>query len=296
MSKEPNALEEAIRHLEEANEEIKKRSGRDLISAILIGVAIGAVILLAIIYAPWTMIFIAAVGGTFAYIEYARVLKRVGIHISLVLGVALVVALAVSGYFINIQWIVISWVAAVLLVALATAVSYRLHEKEDSSNLWKSVVSSVFLVSYLGLCLALAMDLTSQEAGGWKLLASVIIVVSVDTGAYAFGITRGKTPFAPKISPKKTWEGFLGGAVAALIAGVLLALFMLDKSWWFGIILAVALLVTATLGDLTESVFKRQLGVKDMSSWLPGHGGFSDRLDSILPSVAGAWVIFQLVI
>ena len=92
---------------------------------------------------------------------------------------------------------------------------------------------------------------------------------------------------APRISPKKTWEGFAGAVVAALIAGVLLALFMLGLDWWMGVVFGVVILGTATAGDLGESMIKRDLGIKDMSSWLPGHGGVLDRLDSILLSRRG---------
>ena len=99
---------------------------------------------------------------------------------------------------------------------------------------------------------------------------------------------------APRISPKKTWEGFAGAALAALIAGVLLSLFMLGLPWWTGLVIGAVILGTATAGDLGESMIKRDLGIKDMSSWLPGHGGVLDRLDSILPSVVGALALFYL--
>ncbi len=295
MSKEHNALEEAFRHIEEANEEIKRKSGRDLIPAILIGLAIGLSIVFAITYADWTMVIIAGIGGAFAFIEYSRALTQVGIRVPMIAGSLLSTALTVAGYFLEIKWLVLAWLAAVVLVALLTVIQHRIIERNQQWELWKGVIAGVFLVSYIGFCLALAMNLTSQDSGGWWLLACIIVVVSVDTGAYAFGITRGKTPFAPKISPKKTWEGFLGGAVLAIVAGILLSIFMLGMPWWFGIIFATVMIVVATVGDLSESLFKRQIGVKDMSSWLPGHGGFADRLDSILPSTASAWVIFQLV-
>jgi len=295
LSKEHNALEEAFRHIEEANEEIKRKSGRDLIPAILIGLAIGLSIVFAITYADWTMVIIAGIGGAFAFIEYSRALTQVGIRVPMIAGSLLSTALTVAGYFLEIKWLVLAWLAAVVLVALLTVIQHRIIERNQQWELWKGVIAGVFLVSYIGFCLALAMNLTSQDSGGWWLLACIIVVVSVDTGAYAFGITRGKTPFAPKISPKKTWEGFLGGAVLAIVAGILLSIFMLGMPWWFGIIFATVMIVVATVGDLSESLFKRQIGVKDMSSWLPGHGGFADRLDSILPSTASAWVIFQLV-
>lgn len=295
MSKEHNALEEAFRHIEEANEEIKRKSGRDLIPAILIGLSIGLAIVFAITYADWTMVLIAGTGGAFAFIEYSRALTQIKIRVPMVTGTVLSTALVVAGYFLEIKWLLLAWLAVVVLIVLATLVQHRVFERAQNWDLWKGVITSVFLVSYIGFCLALAMNLTSQESGGWWLLACIIVVVSVDTGAYAFGITKGKTPFAAKISPKKTWEGFIGGALLATVAGILLSIFMLGMPWWFGIIFAAVMIVVATVGDLSESLFKRQIGVKDMSSWLHGHGGFADRLDSILPSTASAWVIFQLI-
>jgi len=104
----------------------------------------------------------------------------------------------------------------------------------------------------------------------------------------------GKHKMTPTISPNKTWEGFAGSALAALIAGVLLAIFMLQQPWWVGIILAVTMVLTATGGDLAESLIKRDLGVKDISTWLPGHGGLLDRLDSTLLSAAAAYALFLI--
>ena len=104
----------------------------------------------------------------------------------------------------------------------------------------------------------------------------------------------GKTPLAPKISPKKTWEGFAGSALAALLAAGLLGTLVLGLSLWVALVIGFALLGSATLGDLLESLIKRDLGIKDISSWLPGHGGFLDRMDSVLPSVAVLFVLVQI--
>ena len=101
---------------------------------------------------------------------------------------------------------------------------------------------------------------------------------------------------APRISPKKTWEGFAGAVVLSITAGILLGLYMLDQPWWVGLILGVVILVSATIGDLGESLLKRDLGIKDMSSWIPGHGGVLDRLDSILPSAAAALALYVLFV
>jgi phosphatidate cytidylyltransferase len=100
---------------------------------------------------------------------------------------------------------------------------------------------------------------------------------------------------APRISPKKTWEGFAGAAVVAVTAAILLGVFLLGVPLWAGALLGVAVLASATVGDLGESMIKRDLGIKDMSSWLPGHGGVLDRLDSILPSAPVALGMYFLL-
>ncbi len=132
-------------------------------------------------------------------------------------------------------------------------------------------------------------------SNGVLILGFIIIAVASDTGAYATGITLGRHPMAPRISPNKTWEGFAGAAAAAVIAGVLIALFMLGMPWWAGAVFGLVVLGTATVGDLGESMIKRDLGIKDMSSWLPGHGGVLDRLDSILPSAVAALALYYLL-
>jgi phosphatidate cytidylyltransferase len=137
--------------------------------------------------------------------------------------------------------------------------------------------------------------LLGQEGGEWWVLAFIIVAVAVDTGAYAAGLSFGKHPMAPRISPKKTWEGFAGAVLASAVAGVLLSLFMLGLDWWMGLVFGLVILGTATAGDLGESMIKRDLGIKDMSSWLPGHGGVLDRLDSILLSTVPALALFYLL-
>ena len=107
-------------------------------------------------------------------------------------------------------------------------------------------------------------------------------MVANDTFGYLVGASLGKHPMAPKISPKKSWEGFAGSIAGATAVGVLAAIFVLDKPWWVGVALAVGMVAAATAGDLSESMVKRELGIKDMSSILPGHGGVMDRLDSIV--------------
>jgi phosphatidate cytidylyltransferase len=103
-----------------------------------------------------------------------------------------------------------------------------------------------------------------------------------DSGAYFVGCAVGKHKFFPKISPKKTWEGAIAGLFSGVIATVLLGYLLLDLGIGWGIILGMLLVLGATFGDLAESVIKRQVGVKDASELIPGHGGMLDRVDSLL--------------
>jgi phosphatidate cytidylyltransferase len=166
--------------------------------------------------------------------------------------------------------------------------------RRSGPSLVRDLAAGAFVQAYVTLLATFAVVLTAAEGGQWWTLAFIIIAVAADVGAYGFGLAFGKHPMAPVISPKKTWEGFAGGAAASIVAGVLLSILMLGNTWWFGLIFGAAIFLTATLGDLAESLIKRDLGIKDMSSWLPGHGGFLDRLDSILPSAAVAFAAFRV--
>jgi CDP-diglyceride synthetase len=170
----------------------------------------------------------------------------------------------------------------------------------DLPTAWKRLCTLTFGVLYVGLgFLAVARlrelgDGLQGAARGGFILVAFTATWANDTCAYFAGRAFGKHKMNEVISPKKTWEGFAGGALASVVAGVILSLFLLGNTWWFGLVFGVAIFLTATLGDLAESLIKRDLGIKDMSSWLPGHGGFLDRLDSILPSAAVAYVAFRV--
>jgi phosphatidate cytidylyltransferase len=121
----------------------------------------------------------------------------------------------------------------------------------------------------------------------------VVTVALIDTAGYLVGRKLGKHKLAPGVSPKKTWEGLVASISAGVISAVILTQVFWDFDWWVGILLAAVLLLAAVFGDLAESLIKRDLGVKDMSSLLPGHGGVMDRLDSILPSALITYLFAQ---
>lgn len=285
---------QARAEFEEANERIKQRTGRDLIVATLIGLAIGAVLIASLIFLKWAFVLFALGAAMLGIFEFGRALKGAGRKVDLIPQLVIGAGLVLSG--LTGLWL--HWVAAFVAVALVIVWRVMAQMFAKDGRTYSAVLGDVLIAGFIQLYVpflaSLCLVLLRQEGGEWWVLAFIIMAVASDTGAYAAGLSFGKHPMAPRISPKKTWEGFAGAALAALIAGVLLSLFMLGLPWWTGLVIGAVILGTATAGDLGESMIKRDLGIKDMSSWLPGHGGVLDRLDSILPSVVGALALFYL--
>lgn len=281
--------------LDQANERIKERTGRDLVLAILIGLAFGAALLGSLLFLKVLFVPFALAAALLGVYELARALRSSGRRVDVVPQLIAAAFLVLSAYFAE-PWL--CWV--MLFVSVAFVIVWRLIaqmvEKDGRTygDVLADAVISGFVQVYVPFLAGIALILLKQEGGEWWVLSFIAIAVASDTGAYAAGLAFGRHPMAPKISPKKTWEGFGGAVVVSLAVGVLLAIFLLELPWWCGLIFGASILLSATLGDLGESMLKRDLGIKDMSSWLPGHGGLLDRLDSILPSTIPALCLYFL--
>ncbi|GLU89803.1 phosphatidate cytidylyltransferase [Agromyces sp. NBRC 114283] len=280
---------------DQAQERIQARTGRNLILAVLIGVVFGGALLLSLLFLKELFMLLAVLMVGFASYELAQALRKGSYLVPRIPTVVAAVVAVPVAYYGGPGGQLLAVLGGILLVTLWRLVEQAFPKAvAGSRGLVRDLAAGAFVQGYVTFLASFAVVLTAADGGQWWTLAFIIIAVGADTGAYAAGLMFGKHPMAPVISPKKTWEGFAGGALASLVAGVLLSVFMLGNTWWFGLIFGAAVLLTATLGDLAESLIKRDLGIKDMSSWLPGHGGFLDRLDSILPSAAVAFVAFQL--
>jgi phosphatidate cytidylyltransferase len=280
---------------DEAQEKIKARTGRNLIVAILIGLAFGAALLLSLLVIKELFLVFAVLIAGFASYELTQAMRKGGYHVPRIATVVVAVLAVPIAYYGGAGGQLLAVLGGILVVTL-----WRLGEqavptlRRSGALLTRDLAAGAFVQGYVTFLATFAVVLTAAEDGQLWTLAFIIIAVAADTGAYATGLAFGKHKMAPIISPKKTWEGFAGGAAASLVAGVLLSTLMLGNTWWFGLIFGAAIFLSATLGDLVESLIKRDIGIKDMSSWLPGHGGFLDRLDSILPSAAVAFVAFRI--
>jgi phosphatidate cytidylyltransferase len=282
--------------LEAGNEKLKARTGRNLPAAIGIGLGLGGSVLASLIFFKPLFMIVAVVLIFFIVFELTSAIRTAGRDVPRLPSVLTGIAIVPASYFFTAEGQWLTLIGGIVLISIwRLALQAGSTRRTGSVDLWRDLGSGAFVQIYTAFLGAFVVLPTAQRGGLWWTLGTLIIVISVDTGAYATGLSFGKHPMAPRISPKKTWEGFAGSVAAAMLAGVLISIFMIHEPWWLGIILGAVLTLTATMGDLTESLIKRDLGIKDISTWLPGHGGFLDRLDSTLPSAVVAYAIYLIV-
>jgi phosphatidate cytidylyltransferase len=163
-------------------------------------------------------------------------------------------------------------------------------------NAVRDAVCAAFVVTWIPFLASFLIVLIQQEQGPAKVLTAVLVTAASDTGGYMVGVFIGRHPMAPLVSPKKSWEGFGGSIVVSLIFAIACVVFLLDGPWWVGVVLGVLATLSATVGDLGESLVKRDLQIKDMSQILPGHGGLLDRVDSLLVTVPMVWLVLAALL
>ncbi len=264
------------------------RAGRDLPAAIGVALVLGVVVVGSLLlFRPiFVAVVCAAAAASVGELRGTLAAAR-GIRLSwlpIVVGGVATIALAWP-YGLRAQ------VVGIALTVLACMI-WRLGAGAD--GYLRDVSASVFTTLYVMFFASFATLLVAPDNGAQRVLTFIIVVVASDTGGYTAGVLFGKHPMAPRISPKKSWEGFAGSVVGAGVAGALTGVLMLDHAWWRGALLGLVVCVTATLGDLIESMIKRDIGVKDMGSLLPGHGGVMDRMDSLLPSAVVTWILLSV--
>jgi len=283
-------LGEARAQFEATSAKIEAKAGRNLFLAILTGLAFAGVFLASLFIVKQVYIVLVLVLMVIALLELAGAFRASGRRVPRIGSVIGAVLITAGAAFWGAQGMMLGLFAAFLLLIVWRLIEGLVPRWEvPPRTLLRDVVSGLFALVYVPFLGAFSILLVQADRGEWWVFALVLVVVSVDIGAFAAGVTLGRHKMTPRISPNKTWEGFAGAAVLAILAGVAISLLALEQPWWVGVVLGLVVLVTATGGDLTESLIKRNLGIKDMSSWIPGHGGFLDRLDSLLPSAVGAY-------
>jgi phosphatidate cytidylyltransferase len=265
------------------------RTGRNLPVAIGVGLVLGAGVLLTLYTVKATfLVYMAAAIGVAGW-ELSRALAVRDIRITLPPLVCGCAAVWTCAYWLGTR----AALAAVALTAVA-AIVWRLPG--GSAGYLRDVTASVFALAYLPLMAVFAVLMLASRDGPDRILVFIAVTICSDVGGYFAGITFGRHPLVPSISPKKTWEGFAGSLVACVAIGAVLVPALLHGRFWQGMILGVAAVAAATLGDLAESMIKRDLEIKDMGTFLPGHGGLLDRLDSLLINAPVAWLLLAVFV
>ncbi|HET8603525.1 MAG TPA: phosphatidate cytidylyltransferase [Marmoricola sp.] len=267
------------------------RAGRDLPAAIVSGVTLGAAIILSLVF--WKPAFMLIVAGAVAVAmwELHQAMRTRGVDLPqeplMVGGVVMVVVAYAYGPP--------ALVTATAVTALVTMLWLLRRGVEGYVATATASVFSLVYVPFLGGFVAMLLA-QEDEDGVRAVITFIVVTIASDIGGYAAGVLFGRHPMAPVISPKKSWEGFAGSTLACVLAGWLLVVHLLDGRWWVGVVLGLVAVVMATLGDLCESVIKRDLGIKDMSNIVPGHGGLMDRLDSLLATAAPVWLLLHYLV
>ena len=266
------------------------RAGRNLPAAIAVGVGLIALILGSLYWHKVLFVVLVLATVLVAVDEMIRALRTGGAVIPRIPLFTGTTAMLAAAYFGG---------PMALLVALAITVLGTIFWRMPGGSVGfvRDASAGVFLIGYVPLLAGFAILLVQPDADGpGRVLTFFAVTVASDVGGYAAGVLFGRHPMAPTISPKKSWEGFTGSALACIGAGIAAVVWLLDGDWWAGAIVGAIAVLTATAGDLGESMIKRDLGIKDMSNLLPGHGGVMDRLDSLLATAPAVWLVLHLLV
>ena len=274
------------------------RGGRDLPAAIGVGLGLFGLVVVTLIWWHPGFVGLVVLMTSLGAIELHQALRKVGMTsaiVPVVIGNVVIIggtyAAAELQQYTNIAWhvVLLGAIGGTVLVALG----WRMFGGAEGYA--RDSAASLFIIGYIPLLASFVGLILAEEHGVAKVVLVFMGIVGSDTGGYIVGSLLGKHPMAPVISPKKTWEGLAGSFLLSGIVSVVFVATVTTWPWWYGLLLAAVVVVFGTAGDLIESMIKRDVGIKDMGSFLPGHGGVMDRLDSLLVAVPAAWVLFILL-
>jgi phosphatidate cytidylyltransferase len=274
--------------LHSINDAINKRAGRKLLPSILVSLLLLTLIFGSIYLQPLLFLALICIVISLGVRELTQAYRTGGIELPDLPIIAAALIILLASWFGDTEGLAVS---TGLIIPILMFLLLLISQKDFI----KRSTSAVFSVFYLAVLGGFILLLANNPDGGERILALVILIACNDTFAYFAGVIFGKHKMAPSISPKKSWEGLIGGLIASLIGGALIFQYTFDVAWYVGSAIGLMTVVTATCGDLIESAIKRDLAIKDMSNLLPGHGGIMDRLDSALFTAPAVWFAFELI-
>ncbi|MGD0607906.1 MAG: phosphatidate cytidylyltransferase [Streptosporangiaceae bacterium] len=269
-----------------------RRAGRNLPAAIGVGAVLGGLVILTLLTVKATFLLYVGIFLAIALSELAVALAKRDINIAVI-----PVAAGGAATLTCMYWLGLRDALAALALTVVAIFAWRLPG--GPSGYVKDITAGIFATIYIPFLASFVALMLVPADGPHRVLTFVILTVCSDIGGFAAGITLGRGGrhlMAPAISPKKTWEGFAGSMVAGLAGGALCLPLLLHGHWWQGLLTGAAAVLAAILGDLVESMIKRDLDLKDMGSLLPGHGGVLERLDSLLVVAPVVWLMLVIFI
>jgi phosphatidate cytidylyltransferase len=265
------------------------RAGRNLTAAIAVGVGLGGAVAASLFLRKEAFVALASAAIVLGVWELAGALRTRKIAIPVVpLGVGSV-GMLVSAFVSGEEGLLVAF-------ALTTFGAMLWRIIDGLTDAVRDVAAAVFTVAYVPFLAGFAMLMLAERDGVGRIVVLILLAVANDVGGYVTGVLAGRHPMAPSVSPKKSWEGFAGSLVTGMVTGAVSVTLLLDGPWWAGVAVGAVAVVTATVGDLSESLIKRDLGIKDMGNLLPGHGGIMDRLDSLLPTAPAVYLLLTLLV
>ena len=256
------------------------KAGRDLKAAIAVGLALAALVVGTVLMDKRAFMVVLVVAIAVGAWELRQALAQRGLVAPLVPLLVGAVAMPVSAFVDGPEALVLTYGWVITGMTL-----WRMADGLDGAV--RDVSAGALIALYPCLLGGFASMLLAAPDGERRLLVFILVTVFSDIGG---------TPMAPTISPKKSWEGFAGSVLVSAVVGAISLPALLDGPWWAGALLGAMAASTATVGDLIESSIKRDLGIKDMSELLPGHGGLMDRLDSLIVTVAPVWAVLLWIV
>ncbi len=266
----------------------RSRAGRNLPAAIGVGLTLGAIVIVSLFVWPPAFLGVVVVATGVGVYEMVRAVGTTGVRAPLIPLLAACPVIAGLAWWGGTEPVILG-----LTLSVVAALIWRLAD--GPAGYQRDIIAAALIAVYVPFLASFAVMLVKPHDGPLRVVLTLAAVVLSDTGGYAAGVFFGEHPMAPKISPKKSWEGLCGSLLAAAVGSAVLIDLLLHVPWWHGVIFGVALSIAAVLGDLTESLLKRDIGVKDMSNLLPGHGGLMDRLDSILFAAPAAFLLLSML-
>ena len=269
--------------------------GRNLPMAIAVGLALGAAFFGLLKVGPWAVLCLVIVALGFAATEFFTSAQNLGYRPATLVGIAAVVGLTLGAYHRGYEAYPV-----VLGLTVLTGMCWFLFDV-DSEHVTANLAVTLLGVGWVGGLGSFAALILAQPNGDAILIGAVIGTVAYDVGGYVIGSTTGQSKLAPRVSPNKTYEGLLGGMMLSVVVTTLVlnrfpgihpwSESMMDCLW-----LGLAIAVIAPIGDLAQSMIKRDMGVKDMGTLLPGHGGVFDRFDALLFVLPTTFFVADLVL